>query len=243
VTQPLSPFRPPARGVYVSGVSSPRPDLLPLFPLPLVLFPGTPLPLHIFEPRYRTMLADCVAGDQRFGLIALPKDMKETDIPRGTVGCIAEIVETRELPDGRSDIVVRGVTRFALAGLVRATRPYLLAQIEPYSDETEFCEEIEEFDSRVREVFTAVGNAARVLASDSDPLPELPADSALLSFVVASMIDLDLGVRQELLASRSPAERLRRLDEILSAALPDLAERAEVHRRAKANGKGAHAAP
>ena len=63
--------------------------LLPLFPLPLVLFPGAPLPLHIFEPRYRQMLSDCIARDSRFGIIYRPED--ETDLEAGRVGCVAQV--------------------------------------------------------------------------------------------------------------------------------------------------------
>ena len=88
---------------------------LPVFPLAVVLFPGTPLPLHIFEPRYRRMLADCLAGDRRFG-ITPPGQAGEAPDP-GMVGCIAEVRVNQQLPDGRSNIVVLGGERFVVSGV------------------------------------------------------------------------------------------------------------------------------
>ena len=93
---------------------------------------------------------------------------------------------------------------------------------------------------RVRDVFRRVARAARTLSDDPDPLPELPDDAANLSFAIASMIDIGLDARQQILASRSPTERLRQLDGVLSAALGTLATRAQMHTLAKTNGRGAH---
>src|SRR2546429_7366288 len=77
---------------------------LPIFPLPIVLFPGTPQPLHVFEPRYRQLLADCLAADRRFGVAYLPAEpqpgSEPPPRPRG-VGCAAVISNTQDLPDGR----------------------------------------------------------------------------------------------------------------------------------------------
>ena len=86
---------------------------LPLFPLSLVLFPGTVVPLHIFEPRYRQMVTDILEGDRRFGLLYHDPDehgpfMNEP----GRVGTVAVIRRYQPLPDGRSMIMVRGLDRF-----------------------------------------------------------------------------------------------------------------------------------
>ena len=77
--------------------------LLPLFPLEVVLLPGTPLPLHIFEPRYKEMIGECLANDAPFGVVrALEEGIAE-------VGCTAEIITvTKEYPDGRMDLICRG---------------------------------------------------------------------------------------------------------------------------------------
>ena len=218
-------------------------DHLPLFPLPLVLVPGAALPLHIFEPRYRQMLADCLEGDRRFGIARLEEGVAEGEVPAGTVGCVAEIVNTETLPDGRSNIVVRGAERFALLSLVSSAHPYRVCRAELVEDEFEIGAELDTVAERVRDVFRRVARAARTLADDPDPLPELPEDAASLSFAVASMIDIDLDARQELLASRSPLARLRQLDRVLSAALGTIVDRAQVHTLAKTNGRGAHVQP
>ena len=79
---------------------------LPLFPLPLVLFPGVPLPLHIFEPRYRQMLNDVRASNNFFGLSYFDSSVSEKELPPpGHVGCMAEVGESQPLPDGRSNIL------------------------------------------------------------------------------------------------------------------------------------------
>ena len=106
---------------------------LPIFPLPAVLFPGTPLPLHIFEPRYKRMLADCLAADRCFGITPVPP---ARDVPEpGTVGCVAEVRVNQELPDGRSNIVVLGGSRFVLARLLDESLPYLVAQVQTFDDD------------------------------------------------------------------------------------------------------------
>ena len=218
-------------------------QLLPLFPLPIVLFPATPLPLHIFEPRYRALLADCLSGDRRFGIVHMPEGKHEADLGPGTVGCVAEIVRTEELPDGRSNIVVRGAERFALEQFMPTQKPYYVVSAGPYDDVAEYGGELELLADRMRDMFEVVGRAARTLADDPEPLPELPEEPALLSFAIAAVVDLDAGIRQELLVSRSPAGRLRRLEQVLAPAVPGLVVRADVHKRAKSNGKGTHAQP
>jgi Lon protease-like protein len=218
-------------------------DGLPLFPLPLVLFPGAAQPLHIFEPRYRQLLADCLEGDRRFGIVRLAEGVGEAELAPGNVGCVAEIVNTEALPDGRSNIVVRGAERFALVSFVSSPHLYRVCRAELVEDEFEIGAELDALAERVRDVFRRVARAARTLADDPDPLPDLPDDAASLSFAVASMIDTDLEARQELLASRSPLARLRHLDRVLSAALGTIVDRAQVHTLAKTNGRGAHVQP
>lgn len=216
---------------------------LPLFPLPLVLFPGAAQPLHIFEPRYRQLLVDCLQGDRRFGIARLGEGLAEVDLPAGTVGCVAEIMDTETLSDGRSNIVVRGAERFALVSLVSSPHPYHVCRAELVEDDFEIGAELDALAERVRDVFRRVARAARTLADDPDPVPELPDDAAGLSFAIASMIDIGLDVRQELLASRSAMERLRQLDQVLSAALGTIVDRAQVHTLAKTNGRNAHVQP
>lgn len=216
-------------------------DLLPLFPLPVVLFPGATLPLHIFEPRYRRLLADCRATDSRFGLIRLPGDVDERALPAGTVGCVAEIVSTEPLPDGRSNIVVRGAERFVFLGFADAAdRPYHVARTGSYADDPDAPEALALVAESVRDAFLRAARASRRLSGERAPIPELPSDPGALSFVVAAMIDLGLEARQRILTSRSALARLTEIEDVLARATPALVARAEVHERAKTNGRGPH---
>lgn len=217
--------------------------LLPLFPLPLVLFPGAPLPLHIFEPRYRRLLADCLDGDRSFGILFRPEGVGERELAVGHVGCVALIESDESLPDGRSNIVVRGQGRFALDRFVASPAPYHVGEVEDYEDVGEAAQALEPAAERVRSTFARIGRAARALADDRDPIPPLPADPAALSFAIAALIDLDQPGRQRLLVSRSAAERLREIESILAAVVDALEARATVHARARTNGHGPHAEP
>jgi Lon protease-like protein len=215
--------------------------LLPLFPLPLVLFPSAPLPLHIFEPRYRQMLHDCIAGDSRFGIVYRPETIGETELDPGWVGCVAEVDDAHTLPDGRSNIVVHGVRRFALQRFVVSPTPYHVGEVAEYEDVPEAAETLASAAARVRELFSRVGRAARTLSDDNDPLPTLPDEPDALSFAVGAVIDMDLPRRQELLTSRSPSQRLATIEALLAGAVESLEARAKVHGRAKTNGRGRYA--
>jgi Lon protease-like protein len=165
------------------------------------------------------------------------------EIPSGSIGCVAEILSTEALADGRSNILVRGAERFAFGSLLASPHPYHVCRAELVEDEFEIGVELDALAERVRDVFRRVARAARTLSDDPDPIPELPDDAASLSFVIASMIDIGLDARQELLSSRSPFARLRQLDDVLSAALGAITRRAQVHTLAKSNGRGAHVKP
>src|SRR5438093_12607476 len=100
---------------------------LPIFPLPIVLFPGVPQSLHVFEPRYRRLLADCLAADRRFGLAYVtPDEAPGADpVPNpGDVGCVALIRSSEPRPDGRSDIVTVGDRPFVLRRWIPGPPPY-----------------------------------------------------------------------------------------------------------------------
>jgi Lon protease-like protein len=212
---------------------------LPIFPLPLVLFPGVTIPLHIFEPRYRRMLADCLERDRRFGVLFLAEGTaEETLAAGGDVGCVAHIESRDELPDGRSNITVEGRERFLLRALVTSPLPYHVGMIVPYEDAPEPTALLEPLATRVRERFERIAHAARTISDDADAIPELPDDPALLAFRVASFIDLDVPARRQLLASTSPGERLRTVDSVLAPAVDPMEQRATTHERAKTNGHG-----
>src|SRR3989441_9633240 len=111
---------------------------LPIFPLPIVLFPGAPQPLHIFEPRYRQLLADCLATDRRFGVAYVPaeRDAGGGPVPRpGDVGGVALIRNTQGLPDGRSNVLTGGGRRVGPIDLGRSGRPLPLPPGEGVDDD------------------------------------------------------------------------------------------------------------
>jgi Lon protease-like protein len=212
--------------------------LLPLFPLPLVLYPGAPLPLHIFEPRYRQLLTDCMSGDSRFGIVFRPEGIGDSDLEPGRVGCVAEVDGAHTLPDGRSNIVVHGVRRFSLQRFVASPAPYYVGEVAEYEDLPEDEAALAPIATRVRALFGRIGRAARTLADDHDPLPTLPDDADSLSFGIAALIDIDAPQRQELLVSRLASERLKNIERLLGGAVDSLEARARVHGRAKSNGRG-----
>jgi Lon protease-like protein len=221
---------------HLSPVSA---STLPIFPLPLVLFPGVTLPLHIFEPRYRRMLVDCLERDRRFGIVFLPEGTSEETLGvGGEVGCVAHVESHDELPDGRSNIIVNGRERFVLRALVTSPLPYHIGMIVPYEDTPEPVALLEPLASRVRDRFDRIAKAARTISDDEDPLPDLPEDPALLAFRIASFIDLNVTERRRLLTSTSPSERLRSVDGVLGAAVDPMEQRAVAHVRAKSNGHG-----
>jgi hypothetical protein len=109
------------------------PATIPIFPLPnVVLFPAVFLPLHIFEPRYREMVTDALAGDRVIGMTLLKPGWKEDyegRPPVYPVGCAGLITHAERQPDGRFNIVLRGVTKFRITG-ERDTAPYRVAVVD-----------------------------------------------------------------------------------------------------------------
>ena len=208
---------------------------IPLFPLGMVLFPGVTVPLHLFEPRYRQMLADVRDGDRRFGMVCAVPGVPEAELPQGRAGCAAEITHISMYPDGRADIVVTGRERFVFTQLLEDDAPYHVAEVEPLPDATDATTmalmlSADDVGSRFQRVVAAV----RTLNDDTREPPPLPDDPAQMAYVIASMIDLDLEEQQALLAERSPAARLTRIDAVLRRVLPDLEIRSAMHRgRAK----------
>jgi Lon protease-like protein len=213
---------------------------LPLFPLAVVLLPGTPMPLHIFEPRYRQMIADVLAGPREFGLAYLPPGVPEQGLAAGWPLCIAHIDEHEALPDGRSNIVVRGTRRVAFERFEDDTAPYLVARVAELPDASALPDALAPRAAQARQLFARVAAAARTLADDPTPAPALPDDPALLAYAIAAAVDLDLDVRHRLLATRDPAERLAQVLGLLTPVATDIERRAAVHARAHTNGHGPH---
>ena len=218
------------------------PRVLPIFPLPLVLFPGAPQALHIFEPRYRQMLADCLAGDQRFGIAHVSPVAAHgvESIPSaGDVGCVAVIRSTQRLPDGRADILTEGERRFRLLEWCADDRLYRVARVEEFEDDPVAPGEALTLAADVRHDFLRLTEALGTLAGNDFAEPvELPADPAALSFRVAAALELHATAKQALLATRSTTARLRELARLLEPLTAEAEQRAVVRERGKRNGRG-----
>lgn len=204
---------------------------LPIFPLGVVLFPGTTMPLHIFEPRYRRLLADIRASDQRFVLLVSEPGVAERALPPGRLGCIAELIDVVMLPDGRANIVVRGIERVALQQFEDDDAPYHVARVVPIPDvagESPVALAVSADECATN--FRRVAQAAHALANNAAPVPTLPDDTTQLAWTIAAMTDLDFAQRYTLLGEQRPGERIRQMDTVLRRALPDLELRAAMHR-------------
>jgi Lon protease-like protein len=215
---------------------------LPLFPLPVVLFPGVPLPLHIFEPRYRQMMEDIRGQNNLFGLAYFDSTTASSDLPpSGHVGCVAEVAETQSLPDGRSNILTLGVVRYRIESYVERDAPYLVARVTYFEDEDEESPIVKESAKDVAEAFTRIARAVRTINDERANLPDISdTDPERLSFLVSAAMEIEADVKQELLELRSTSERLQRLRGMLTSAVKTYEERARVHQLAKGNGHAGH---
>ena len=170
--------------------------LLPLFPLEAVLLPGTPLPLHIFEPRYKEMIGECLVNDAPFGVIrALEEGIEE-------VGCTAEIITvTKQYPDGRMDLIAEGRERFEVIEL-NQERSFLRAEVLLVPDDPGGAVEAEKIRAiQLHLEILSLAGAVQDLSA---------ADQNQLSFYLAGSLPLDLDFKQKLLGMRSEGE-LRRV--------------------------------
>lgn len=211
---------------------------LPLFPLPVVLFPGVPLPLHIFEPRYRQMLQDISLTKNLFGLAYFDPNLSGNEIPpAGSVGCVAEVTETQTLPDGRANILTLGVIRYRIDSYIEGGAPYLVARVSFFEDEEEDEELLAGPAKEVADTFTRIAQAVRTLNDERAALPDISnTEPQRLSFLVAAAMEIEVEIKQHLLEMRSTSKRLTRLREMLGSAVKGYEERARIHELAKGNG-------
>jgi uncharacterized protein len=187
-------------------------EMLPLFPLGAVLYPGMLLPLHIFEERYRQLVRDLLDGPEprRFGVIAIRKG-RETGIDGVhslyEIGCTAIVRRVSRHPDGRFDIVTIGTQRFRLSALDE-TRPYLQGEVEMLADEPVDPALAESAVRVIQAAFREYLDALIEWGGATVRLEELPDEPVLLSFIVAAAMIIDLPERQALLAESDTLRRL-----------------------------------
>jgi ATP-dependent Lon protease len=215
---------------------------LPLFPLPVVLFPGVPLPLHIFETRYREMLSDIRVSNSLFGLSYFDSSISNKEIPPpGHIGCVAEVTEVQELPDGRANVLTMGVIRYRVEEYVESVQAYLVGRVSFFEDKEDDDEALGERTREVADTFTRIARAVRILNDERATLPDISdTEPQRLSFLVAAAMEIEAEVKQELLELQSTGERLRRLRDMLFRAVTGYEERARIHDLAKGNGHSGH---
>lgn len=212
---------------------------LPIFPLPVVLFPGMPMPLHIFEERYRKMFSDIRAADNLFGLSYLDTGAGKETPPAGHIGCVAEVTETQALPDGRSNILAVGVIRYQVDSYIERGDSYLVVRANYFEDEDENESALTSNSHDVARMFMRVANSIRVMNDERGNLPDISdTDPQKLSFLVAAALEIEVETKQELLELRSTSERLNRLRDLLARVVTNYEERARLHSVAKGNGHG-----
>ncbi len=198
-------------------------DEIGLFPLGIVLLPTEQVPLHIFEPRYRELIGECLAEEREFGLLFADKEGLRAI---GTRAAVTEVLEQFE--DGRLDVVVEGRERFRLVELTEG-RAFFTGSIEPVEDVPD--PPAPETVERALELFR------RLLELTGTEVDEPPASSPQLSFELASRFEFAPALKQELLQSTSERLRLERLCELLEAAAAAVARQQEIAARAATNGK------
>lgn len=213
---------------------------LPIFPLPVVLFPGMPMPLHIFEERYRNMLSDIRAGNNLFGLSYFDPAASDLEVPpAGHVGCVAEVAETQALPDGRSNILAVGVVRYEIESYVESGDQYLVGRANYFEDEDHDVSSLNDQSHDVATMFMRVANSVRAINDERGSLPDISdTDPQRLSFLVSAALEIEVDKKQELLELRSTSERLNRLRILLADVVGNYEERARLHSVAKRNGHG-----
>jgi Lon protease-like protein len=201
-----------------------RPTRIPLFPLDVVLLPAMALPLHIFEPRYRVMVARCLDEKLEFGMILA------TNNNVATMGCTAEIVrKIRDYPDGRLDIATEGRAVFRLTELLDE-KEYYEGVVEYVTDDASSLEA----DKRAQ-IVSAFERCHEFLFGQ--PWMQGPSeDEATLAYRMAALLPIELEKRQELLESRSESHRRDLLLGWINALLPKLSERERARKRAGSNG-------
>jgi Lon protease-like protein len=175
-------------------------ELLPLFPLQVVLFPRTALPLHIFEERYKQMIEEVLRGKSEFGVVLAGE--------KGIVnmGCTATVEKVlKKYPDGRMDLLTRGRRRFEII-MLNNEKPYLRGAVEFFDDE-----ESEPITPEVRKRVMEAYNEVRDL-EPAEQIQDPELNDPQLSFQLAQVVP-DVDFRQVMLATRSEADRMRRLAE------------------------------
>lgn len=211
---------------------------LRLFPLNTVLFPGAALNLHVFEPRYRQMIEECVRTNEDFGvvLIAQGAEAGDPNVRPHDAGTVAEIVQITILPFERYYLETVGRTRFRIVQILDR-EPYLLAEVETFEDASPGDgDALVPTVSAVRDLF---GEYQTLLAefSGEEALPEIPDGACAISYAVAEGLQVSAAVKQHLLEIDDVARRLDAERSLLERVLPQLRGLLERRRKRLLTGR------
>ncbi len=193
---------------------------LPLFPLNVVLFPGTVSPLHVFEMRYRQMIMDCQREERPFGIVLARPESQHLNEKPYSVGTMVDISNLTRLDDGRYTFMAIGIKRFRIVSEHRE-RPYLSGLVEPFEDVAEPENELFTLTQQAYSLFSAYLGML-LEASDGDnevdaSLPEVPED---LSHFIAYFLDIQEEQKQHFLELTSTRQRLQEEIAILRREVP-----------------------
>ncbi len=198
---------------------------IPLFPLNVVLMPGAPMPLHIFEERYKQMVNECLEDESEFGMVLADEDGTRN------VGCTARIVElVQRYEDGRLVILVEGYRRFKLNNILTG-KPYYVGEVEYLEDEAP-----DEKISALAEECVALLERVIAAATEGDVGIEIEPPYRNLSFAIAGRIEFDLDTRQSILELPTEEGRLRKLRELLTQVAEKLERDNRAREKAETNG-------
>jgi uncharacterized protein len=180
---------------------------LPLFPLNVVLFPHMAQPLHIFEPRYRQMIAECLEEGHSFGVVAIREGSETGPATTYEVGTLAKIVRIDRLDDGRMNLLVMGASRFEV---VRTAddRPYLRGEIRIIPETGDDLDATAHLTEVTAITFRQYSNLLRELVGQQPDDAEPPMEPELLSYLIAAALNLQVPLKQTLLAEARTDARL-----------------------------------
>jgi Lon protease-like protein len=180
---------------------------LPLFPLNAVLFPHMALPLHVFEPRYRLMISECLNEGHTFGVVAIRDGSETGSATPHDIGTLAKIVRIDRLGDGRMNLLITGTSRFKI---VRTSddRPYLRGEVKLIPESGDDLEGTAQLTEAAAAVFRQYSNLLRELSDEAPEDYEPPMEPELLSYLIAAALNLQVAEKQTLLVQARTDRRL-----------------------------------
>lgn len=175
---------------------------IPLFPLNTVLFPGTPLQLHIFEERYKLMIGKCIEERSPFGVVLIRKGQESTGplAEPHTIGCSAQIIHVQRLSEGRLNIVSLGQGRFRILSINTETHPYLIGRVEKMPLKNPAPDLVAKMAQELRPLVEHFIQALVKAGSGEFDIQQLPDDSISLAYMAAALLQSPPAQKQHILA-------------------------------------------